>query len=96
MKKSIHKICNNCKLFDSKKKECCIIVLYEGTKTRIPVSPEDSCFFENKFIDKETNISEDYVDDIKEVKFWVEDKEGKKTSGNGTVKIEYPEGFFGN
>jgi hypothetical protein len=30
------------------------------------------------------------------VKFWVEDKEGKKTSGEGTVKIEYPEGFFGN
>ena len=33
---------------------------------------------------------------VEQVRWWVEDPEtGNPTDGNGTVKIEYPEGFFG-
>jgi len=38
---------------------------------------------------------ENFTDDIKEVKFWVENEQGEKTAGDGIVKMEYPEGFFG-
>ena len=34
------------------------------------------------------------ADEIKEVKFWVENEKGEKIDGNGIVKIEYPKGFF--
>jgi hypothetical protein len=33
---------------------------------------------------------------VDQVRWWVENKEGKKIDGNGIVKIEYPENFFGN
>jgi hypothetical protein len=34
--------------------------------------------------------------DVKQVRWWTEDEKGQKTDGNGVVKIEYPEGFFGS
>lgn len=49
----------------------------------MPVDPGDFCHIEELGIE------------IKEVRWWVEDKEGKPTEGNGVVKIEYPEEFFG-
>jgi len=92
--KEIKKICKNCRLFDEKNKECSIIVLYEGKKTRIPVDAEDSCFFEENYFEP-NNSEETFSKEIKEVKFWVENEKGEKTNKNGIVKIEYPDGFFG-
>jgi hypothetical protein len=93
-KRKIDKICNNCKLFDPASSTCSIVVLHEGERHRLPVLAEDPCFFEGEFFDANTKAMESFVEDVKEVKFWVEDDEGQKTKGDGHVKIEYPEGFF--
>ena len=92
--KHIEKICNNCKLFDPGTSTCSIVVLHEGERHRLPVLAEDPCFFEGEFFDASSKAMENFVDDIKEVKFWVEDEKGEKTDGDGVVKIEYPKGFF--
>jgi hypothetical protein len=93
-KKYIEPICGNCKLYSPKKGVCSVVVLMEGQRLNVPVDPGDHCFFEQKYFDPQTNCVED-LNEIKEVKFWVEDEKGRKTNKNGTVKIEYPEGFFG-
>lgn len=62
----------------------------------LPVDAKDPCFFEGEFFSAKTNTVENFTEDLKEVKMWVEDKNGQKTGGDGTVKIEYPEGFFGD
>ena len=92
--KQVEQICNNCKLFDPESSTCSIVVLHEGERHRLPVLAEESCFFEGEFFDASTKAMENFVDDVKEVKFWVEDEDGKKTNGDGAVKIEYPKGFF--
>lgn len=61
---------------------------------RIPVLAEDACFFEEPYFDPTTNSMENFADELREVKFWVEDENGEKTSGNGTVKMECPEDFI--
>ena len=94
MSKKIEKICRNCKLYNGKKGECAIVVLHEGERHHLPVLAEDPCFFEGQYFDPTTNTKEDFVDEIKEVKFWVENEKGEKIDGNGIVKIEYPKGFF--
>ena len=94
-KKIIEKICKNCKLFDGKKSECSVVILHEGNRIKIPVSAEDSCFFEGEYFDPITNNKENFVEEVKQVRFWVEKENGDKTDGDGIVKIEYPEGFFG-
>lgn len=95
-KKQVEPICGNCKLYDGKSGMCQIVILMEGRRVKLPVDPDDSCFYqENGYFDPTTKATEDFTDEIKEVKFWVEDKEGKKTKGNGVVKMEFPEGFFG-
>ena len=33
--------------------------------------------------------------EVQQVRWWTEDKNGKPVNGNGVVKIEYPENFFG-
>jgi hypothetical protein len=38
---------------------------------------------------------ESFAKEIQQVRFWVENEEGKPTNGDGVVKMEYPEGFFG-
>lgn len=83
-KKEIEKICNNCMLYDRDKNQCRVAVLVDGKEYHMPVEPSDPCHFD------ELNI------EISQVRWWVEDKDGKPTDGDGTVKIEYPEGFFGN
>lgn len=49
----------------------------------MPVSVTDSCHMDA------LNIP------VQQVRWWVEDEKGRPTAGDGTVKIEYPEGFFG-
>lgn len=93
--KNIQKICGNCKLFDPQKNECGVTILHEGNRVKLPVSSEDSCFFEEEYFDPTTKALDNFSNEIQEVKFWVENQKGEKTNGNGVVKIEYPEGFFG-
>lgn len=93
-KKQIKRICDNCKLFNPAKSECAIIVLHEGQRLHLPVVAEDPCFFEESYFDPNSKAMEDFAGEIKEVKFWVENEQGEKIDGNGTVKMEYPEGFI--
>ena len=92
--KEIKKICKNCKLFDPSKSECAVVILHEGKRINIPVESNDPCFFEQEYFDPTTKAIEN-LNEIKEVKFWVENEKGEKTSGDGTVKMEYPEDFWG-
>lgn len=95
--KEIKPLCKNCRLFDSKENICRVVVLNEGERINIPVEKNDSCFFENEFLAmNEEGKEESFKPEVQQVKWWVEDKKGKKTKGNGTVKIEYPDGFFGD
>jgi len=82
-KKLIEKICNNCLLYNRNKGACKVAVLVEGHEYHLPVLASDKCHYDELGIE------------IKQVRWWVEDDQGKPTDGNGTVKIEYPDGFFG-
>lgn len=93
--KQVERICNNCKLYNPVRGVCSVVVLYEGERTNIPVDSQDSCFFEQECFDPVSGRKET-LNEIQEVKFWVEDEKGKKTDKNGVVKMEYPEGFFGD
>lgn len=90
---SIERICKNCLLFDPQKSECTVVILHEGKRIKIPVCAEDPCFFEQEYIDAQTGKVDDF-NEIQQVKFWVENTSGE-LSEEGIVKIEYPEGFFG-
>lgn len=94
-RKQVERICKNCKLYNPSAGECAVVVLHEGQRLRLPVDPEDACFFEEPYFDPTTKAMEDFADDLKEVKFWVEDKDGNKTDKDGVVKFQYPQGFFG-
>jgi hypothetical protein len=94
-KNQIKKICKNCKLFNPEKSICSVVIINEGERIKIPVSPEDDCFFEGEYFDATTQAKESFSEEIKQVRFWVENELGEKTNGNGIVKIEYPEDFFG-
>lgn len=85
-KKEVEHICGNCRIYDPERGVCRVVVLLEGKRVNVPVDPQDACIMEDSGL----------IDDIKEVRFWVEDEKGEKTDGNGTVKIQYPEGFFGD
>ncbi len=93
---SNEKICKKCQLFNTELSSCRVVILHEGERfTNLPVEPNDSCFFDNEFTTKENETFRP-IDDIKQVRWWVEDpKTGEPTSGNGVVKIEYPIDFFG-
>lgn len=91
----IEKICKNCKLFDPKNCVCHVVLIHEGRRVKIPVDGHDSCFYEGEYFDPTTKTMENFADEIQEVRFWVEDDKGQKTDKDGTVKIQYPEGFFG-
>ena len=81
--KNLMPICKNCQLYNPSEGKCSVIILYGGEKITIPVDPDDECFFENKFVatkvkelnGKEVHKHEVFVpaEDIKQVKFWVED-----------------------
>jgi len=94
-KRHIERICQNCQLFNAEKSQCSVVILHEGKRINLPVLAKDPCFFEMGYFDPTTKAVEDFTEDIKQVRFWVEDENGKPTKGNGTVKMEYPEGFFG-
>ncbi len=93
--KKIEHICKNCKLYDPSKNECCVVILHEGERLKLPVEPNDTCFFEGECFDPTTAALESFAKEIQQVRFWVENEEGKPTNGDGVVKMEYPEGFFG-
>jgi hypothetical protein len=82
-KKTVEKICGNCLLYNHEKKECKVAVLIEGKEYHLPVFHNDKCHLE------QLNIP------VEQVRWWTEDSNGNKTEGNGTVKVEYPIGFFG-
>ena len=82
-KKDVEKICNNCLLYNRKNSTCIVAALIDGKEYHMPVDPSDSCHMEQLGIP------------IKQVRWWVEDENGKPVDGNGIVKIEYPEEFFG-
>ncbi len=82
-KKPLEKICGNCLLYNREKGECKVAVLVEGKEYHLPVFAKDKCHME------ELNIP------VQQVRWWVEDENGNQTDGNGTVKVEYPIGFFG-
>jgi hypothetical protein len=81
--KEVKKICGNCLLYDPEKKHCKVAVLIEGKTFHMPVFVEDKCHME------ELDIP------IQQVRWWVEDENGQHIAGKGTVKMEYPENFFG-
>jgi len=94
-KKKIRPICKNCLLYNTQKQHCNVVVLYEGQKINPPTSPNDHCLFDETYqsIDAKGK-AELWKPQINEVKLWCEDANGNKAA-KGTVKIEYPEGFFG-
>lgn len=92
--KSIEPICKNCRLFDGHQSICKVVILHEGQKINLPVEANDPCFFEQTYFDPILQ-REETLNEVKQVRFWVEGKDGKKTDKNGVVKMEYPEGFFG-
>ena len=73
-------ICKNCGLYDPKSGLCGVVILHEGERTKLPVEPDDECFYKDI--------------DIQQLRMWCEDKEGNKTDGDGTIKIEASEIFF--
>lgn len=81
--KNIEKICGNCRLYNNEKGICGVAILYEGKQMNMPVFPKDKCHMEELGIE------------INQVRWWVEDENGKPTEKNGKVKIEYPANFFG-
>jgi hypothetical protein len=89
-KKTVEPICGNCRLFDPSKRECQVVILFEGEKVKLPVDPKDSCFFEQTYFDPTTKSMET-LNEIQQIRLWVEDENGKPTDGNGSVKIEYPD-----
>lgn len=91
----VEQICGNCKLYDPEPSKCKVVILHEGQRINIPVDPKESCFFEQSCFDPKTG-REETLNEIQQVRFWVEGKDGKKTDKNGVVKMEYPEGFFGD
>lgn len=81
-KKIIKKVCGNCRLYDNEKENCKVAILHEGKEYHMPVFPNDSCHMEELGLE------------INQVRWWVEDEKGNSAE-KGIVKMEYPEGFFG-
>jgi hypothetical protein len=82
-KKKVEPKCRNCLLYDQKKGICKVAILVDGEQIHLPVFPEDNCHMDELGIP------------VEQVRWWVEDPSGNPTTGSGKVKIEYPEGFFG-
>lgn len=81
--KKIEPLCKNCLLYDNARGQCKVAVLVEGKEYHLPVFPNDRCHMDDLGIE------------VHQVRWWVEDNDGEPTKGKGTVKIEYPDGFFG-
>ena len=96
-KKAIEPRCRNCKLYDWEAKVCKVIILYQGSRINVPTDPNDLCLYEDKFteISPDGKIKEFSVKP-EQVKMWVENPITGKRAAKGVVKIEYPEGFYGD
>ncbi len=82
-RKSIEPFCKNCLCYDGEKGICKVVVLINGKRFNMPVFPNDRCHMDA------LNIP------VEQVRWWSEDKLGQRCEdGKGTVKIEYPDGFF--
>lgn len=76
--------CKNCLLCDRQKSICKVAILIDGKQYHMPVFPDDNCHMDQLGIP------------VEQVRWYVEDHvTGEPTDGNGVVKMEYPEGFFG-
>jgi hypothetical protein len=74
--KKIKHICGNCRLYDGE--NCKVSCMVDGEVYHMPVFPDDKCHMEELGIE------------VKEIRWWTEDKNGKKTNENGTIKMQYP------
>lgn len=91
MTKEKEKICKNCQLYDRSQGVCRVLFLYRGEKIKIPVEPNDPCFWLEE-IDAGEDVPFIPATEIKQIRMWVEDpKTGLPTAGNGIVRIETPE-----
>lgn len=82
--KTIEPKCKNCLLYNREKGICKVAILVNGEQVHLPVFPEDNCHMDELGIP------------VQQVRWWVENpKTGEATDGDGIVKIEYPEDFFG-
>lgn len=106
MTKQIERVCGNCRLYDAKNQVCSVIILYEGLKQKVPMDPEDKCLYETEYFDPVSKKKQDFVDEIQEVKIWLENEKGQKVRKKRwwefwrmtekiSVKMEYPQNFFG-
>jgi hypothetical protein len=97
-KEPVKEICGNCKLYNYRKKNCGIAVLYAGKEVHIPVDPSDECFYQNQFVpsnEKDEIHQEPLTEHVEQVRWWMEDPVTGEPGEKGNVKIEYPDGFFG-
>lgn len=83
-KMKIEPRCGNCLLYRRERGDCGVAVLVGGETLHMPVDAGDHCHMDELGVE------------VKQVRWWVEDREtGEQTDKDGTVKIEYPDGFFG-
>ena len=100
-KPAIEAICKNCLLYDEVESRCKVVIIDHNDQFELETDPEMHCVYDTKFvafeIDPRTGKKRKsvFTPEVQEVKWWVEDKEGNKTNKDGVVKIQYPEGFFG-
>ena len=80
--KKIKAICKNCKLFMPEKNQCGIVVVHEGEHLRLPVEPNDECFYKEEWFNPITNESENFNDEVQEIRMFEE---------NGKVRFEEPQ-----
>lgn len=73
--KKIEPICKNCKIFIPEKSQCGVTIIHEGQYIKMPVDPNDRCFFENKWFNPITKETEEFNEEIKELRVW--EKDGK-------------------
>jgi hypothetical protein len=76
--------CKNCLLYNREKGECKVAILIDGTEYHMPVFPEDHCHMDELKIP------------VEQVRWYVADPKTGQPSENGVVKVEYPDGFFGD
>lgn len=85
--KEVEHVCRNCLLYNREESTCRMVVLHGDEKIRdVPVDPGDACLFEQA--DGDGFVP---MDAAKQVRVWAE----KSADGKGSVRIEYPQGFFG-
>ena len=80
--KEVKAICKNCQLFMPETNQCGIVVVHEGKHLRLPVEPNDECFYKEEWFNPITNASENFNDEVKEIRMFED---------NGKVRFEEPQ-----